>query len=152
MCVCKDLFPLFRLPFCSNDSVLCLTENLAIVQTEPELALCCDKVGFPVEGLWHCLSHTTINLQSVLTIGSIRDWCLPQLSSEILHPVTDGNRCDNKHPSIGWHSGKPPDLLKRGRKECMIQDGKDITQRQLTWAPGGSQILTNAQGALMGPT
>ena len=91
-----------------------LQKILAMEQAELELALSCDKVRFPVEGLRHCLSHTTIGLQSVLSTESIGDWCLPQLSSETLHPVTDGNRCDNKYPSIGCHSGKPPEEREKG--------------------------------------
>ena len=66
------------------------------------------------------------------------DWCLAQLSSERLHPATDGKRCRDPQPDIRQSQRI---LWKRGRKDCGASVIKDTTRKptaSITWAHGGS--------------
>ena len=81
--------------------------------------------------------------------------CLAQLSSEMLHPATDGNRCRLTHSQT---TGRTWGILwKRGRKDGNIQKGSRTTQEnpqnQLTWAIiGAHRDWTVNKGACMGVT
>ena len=83
------------------------------------------------------------------------DWYLPQLSSERLHPVTNGNRCRDPKPnrSNSWNRAKERE---EGFQESdQSRTAHENSEKYVTWVHRSSESINqqpgNLHGAYLGP-